>query len=102
MVARALGLTYKALEEASTDALQNYFRAHHRHAALKKRWLTYEMDPDLQVQVPAMTDPTNPITARLIRSMKAADLAAQNPRDADGYAAAVKNFETDLLAVEGV
>ena len=102
MVARALGLTHKALEEVSTEALQNYFRAHHRHAALTKRWLAYELDPDLGVQLPAMTDPTNPVTARMIRSMKAADLAAQNPRDADGYAVAVKNFETDLLAAEGV
>ena len=64
MVARALGLTYKAVEESSIDELQEYFRAHHRHAALKKRWLAYELDPVLQAQLPAMTDPTNPVTAR--------------------------------------
>ena len=100
MVARALGLTYRDVEEPSIDELQEYFRAHHRHAALKKRWLAYELDPVLQAQMPAMTDPSNPVTASMIRSMKAADLAAQNPGDAAAYMAAINNFEEALMDAE--
>lgn len=70
-----------------------------RHDAVRKRWLDYEIDPQLQFDFPAMTDTAFPPTAAMIRAMHAADQARSLGIPAR-YEAAVALFEEKLTAAE--
>lgn len=70
-----------------------------RHDAAKRRWLDYEVDPQLQFDFPAMTDIAFPPTAAMIRAMHAADQARSLGIPAR-YESAVALFEEKLAAAE--
>lgn len=63
--------------------VKEHGRTADRHALLKRRWLIYEVDPQLQFDYPAMSDTSLPTTAAMVRAMRAADheRATGNPVD---------------------
>lgn len=44
----------------------------HRHDEVLRRWLAYELEPDMQIDYPLMADVAYPPTAALVRSMRRA------------------------------
>jgi hypothetical protein len=70
-----------------------------RHDAMKKRWLAYELEPQRQLDYPAMTDVTFPPTAAMVKAMRAAE-EARKQGDTDAYEAAVETFSLALAAAE--
>jgi hypothetical protein len=70
-----------------------------RHDLFKRRWLAYELDAQLQVDYPAMTDVACPETAAMIKAMKVADESRGRP-DPQAYAAAVEAFAAAISAAE--
>jgi hypothetical protein len=70
-----------------------------RHDLLKRRWLSYEVDPQKQLDYPAMCDASLPATSAMIKAMRVADQArtAGNPAE---YKLAVDRFSQALLAAE--
>ena len=69
-----------------------------RHRGALARWQRYELDPALTIDYPAMSDPSQPKTAALIRAMRAAELLRGDP--GAGYAAAVDRLEQALADAE--
>ncbi|MGX5716332.1 hypothetical protein [Arthrobacter sp. MAHUQ-56] len=96
---RALGVEAVHLADFSVADLKEYGRTADRHDLLKRRWLTYEMDPQLQFDYPAMSDTSLPATSAMLRAMRAADheRTAGNPAE---YKLAVDRFSTALAAAE--
>lgn len=78
---------------------QAFSAAAARHDLLRSRWLSYEVDPHLQFDFPAMSDPACPPTAAMIRAMHAAEEARSAGR-ADEYRSAVAGFDEALAAAE--
>jgi hypothetical protein len=70
-----------------------------QHELLKSRWLAYEVDPHLQFDFPAMSDPAFPATVAMIRAMKAAEQAKSGDKTAN-YRSAVTAFGKALTAAE--
>jgi len=70
-----------------------------RHDLLKRRWLSYEVDPQKQIDYPAMCDASLSATSAMIRAMRVADQeqTAGNPAD---YKLAVDRFSQGLQAAE--
>ncbi|WP_406633584.1 hypothetical protein [Pseudarthrobacter quantipunctorum] len=87
------------LGNLSLADLKEYGRTADRHDLLKRRWLTYEVDPQLQFDYPAMSDTSLPATSAMIRAMRAADheKTAGNPAE---YKLAVDRFSQALAAAE--
>lgn len=87
------------LADFSVADLKEYGRTADRHDLLKRRWLTYEMDPQLQFDYPAMSDTSLPATSAMLRAMRAADheRTAGNPAE---YKLAVDRFSAALAAAE--
>lgn len=69
-----------------------------RHRSALARWQRYELDPGYCIAYPAMSDPTRPETAALIRAMKAAE-ELRGGIDA-GYGPAVDRLERALAEAE--
>lgn len=87
------------LAHLSLADVKEYGKAAARHDLLKRRWLTYEVDPQLQFDYPAMADTSLPTTAAMVRAMRAADheRTTGNPV---GYKLAVDRFSQSLAAAE--
>jgi hypothetical protein len=66
---------------------------------LVRRWLRYELDPALRIDHPAMTDPSQAHTARMIRAMDTA-AKARTAGDVQKYAHAVRQFSEAFAAAE--
>ncbi|MET3719247.1 MULTISPECIES: hypothetical protein [unclassified Arthrobacter] len=98
-VSLASGADAGLLAHLSVADVKEYGRTADRHDLLKRRWLTYEMDPRLQFDFPAMSDVFSPPTAAMIKAMGAADQqrTAGNPA---GYKLAVDTFSQTLAAAE--
>jgi hypothetical protein len=87
------------LAHLSLADVKEYGRTADRHDLLKRRWLTYEVDPQLQFDYPAMSDMAVPTTAAMIRAMRAADQQRSTGNAAD-YKLAVDTFSQALAAAE--
>jgi len=98
-VAGQTGTPRRFLMGAPTSSLDAFRIIHIRHQTLKARWVQYEIDPELQMKAPAMSDLKVPATAQMIRAMKHAELATAI-EDPQGYAAAVENFAQALATAE--
>jgi hypothetical protein len=98
-VSLATGASPQVLGQLSLAQVHEYGRTAARHDLLKRRWLTYEVDPQLQFDFPAMCDPAFPPTAAMIKAMREAEQArtAGNPA---GYQLAVDRFSQALEAAE--
>lgn len=98
-VSRAVAVDAELLARLSLADVREYGRTADRHDLLKRRWLTYEVDPQLQFDYPAMSDMALPTTAAMIRAMHAADQqrATGNPSD---YKRAVDAFSQTLAEAE--
>ncbi|CAN7255904.1 hypothetical protein [Arthrobacter sp. LjRoot14] len=93
------GVDAVLLADFSLAELKEYERTADRHDLLKRRWLTYEVDPQLQFDFPAMSDTSLPTTSAMLRAMRAADheRTAGNPGE---YKLAVDRFSQALAAAE--
>ncbi|MDQ0870143.1 hypothetical protein QFZ70_002616 [Arthrobacter sp. V1I9] len=98
-VSPVVGANAELLNHLSLTDVQEFGRTAARHDLLKRRWLSYEVDPQKQFDYPAMSDASSPATAAMIRAMRAADQArtAGNPAD---YKPAVDRFSQALQAAE--
>lgn len=96
---QASGVDAALLADLSLAELEEYGKTADRHDLLKRRWLTYEVDPQLQFDYPAMTDTSLPATSAMLRAMRAADheKTAGNPSE---YKLAVDRFSQALAAAE--
>ncbi len=101
IVSPVVGANAELLAHLSLAAVQEYGRTAARHDLLKRRWLSYEVDPQKQFDYPAMCDASLPATSAIIRAMRVADQArsAGNPAD---YKLAVDRFSQALQAAEKV
>ena len=70
-----------------------------QHKLLDTRWLAYEVDPKLQFDYPAMSDPAFPATAAMIRARMKAGRAKSESNTAN-YRSAVAAFRAALTAAE--
>lgn len=69
------------------------------HKSLLDKWANYELDLEMAIRYPLVTDVSNPLTSTMLHSLREADLA--RPRSAtrtevDSYAASVSKFEKEL------
>lgn len=79
-----------------TQAANEAAAARHRDALT--RWRRYELDPGYCIDYPAMSDPSRPETAALIRAMKAAE--ALRGGSGAGYGPAVDRLVRALAEAE--
>ncbi len=98
-VSLAAGADAGLLAHLSLSDVKEYGRTADRHDLLKRRWLTYEVDPQLQFDYPAMSDTAVPTTATMIRALRAADHERTTGNPAD-YKLAVDRFSQALEAAE--
>jgi hypothetical protein len=98
-VSRAAAADAGLLAHLSLADVKEYGRTADRHDLLKRRWLTYEVDPQLQFDYPAMSDVALPTTATMIRAMRAADHEKTTGNAAD-YKLAVDAFSQTLAEAE--
>ncbi|WP_461189387.1 hypothetical protein [Arthrobacter sp. Z4-13] len=98
-VSPVVGGNAELLAHLSLTDVQEYGRTAARHDLLKRRWLSYEVDPQKQFDYPAMSDTAFPTTAAMIRAMRAADQARTAGSPA-AYRAAVDSFSQALQAAE--
>ena len=98
-VALKTGTSRKTLNAWSQLEVREFARINALHRKLQARWLEYELDPQQRIDFPAMSDPSVPATARMIRALNAAG-TAQNQSNLDQYKAAVKDFSSSLSAAE--
>lgn len=96
---QAAGMTEGSLGNLSVTGARAFSAAAARHEVLKNRWLSYEVDPKLQFDYPAMSDTSVPATSAMIRAMHAADTAKTAGRPAE-YQPAVAAFGEALTAAE--
>ncbi|WP_255767659.1 hypothetical protein [Pseudarthrobacter sulfonivorans] len=98
-VSLAVGADAGLLAHLSLADVNEYRRTADRHDLLKRRWLTYEVDPRMQFDFPAMSDVSLPSTATMIRAMHAAD-HERTTGNAAGYKQAVDRFSQSLAEAE--
>jgi hypothetical protein len=98
-VSRAAGTDAGMLAHLSLADVHEYGRTADRHDLLKRRWLTYEVDPQLQFDFPAMSDVSLPATAAMIRAMHNADYERAIGNGA-AYRLAVDRFSQTLAEAE--
>ncbi|MGO4187932.1 hypothetical protein [Pseudarthrobacter sp. TAF60_1] len=98
-VSLAAGVDAGLLAHLSLADVREYGRTADRHDLLKRRWLSYEVDPQLQFDYPAMSDMALPTTAAMIRAMHAADQQRTTGSPA-GYKQAVDRFSQSLAEAE--
>lgn len=98
-VSLAAGADAELLANLSLTDVNERGKTAGRHDLLKRRWLTYEVDPQLQFDYPAMSDTSLATTSSMIRAMRAADLARSSGDPAD-YKLAVDRFSQALQAAE--
>lgn len=70
-VSLAAGADAGLLAHLSLADVKEYGRTADRHDLLKRRWLTYEVDPQLQFNYPGMSDMALPATVTMIRARAA-------------------------------
>lgn len=95
----AAGITTASLSGLSLVDAQTFSAVAARHADLTSRWLAYEVDPHLQFDFPAMSDPAFPATAAMIRARAKAERAKSEGNTAN-YQSAVAAFGGALTAAE--
>jgi hypothetical protein len=83
---------------SARETLEANAAAGARHRNALARWQRYELDPGYCIAYPAMSDPSRPETAALIRAMKAAE-QLRGAGDA-GYGPAVDRLERALADAE--
>lgn len=98
-VARDYGVPPALLAAMPLTDLHSFRVSAARHDLLKRRWLSYELETQKQLDYPAMTDVSFPPTAAMIKAMRAAD-AARASGDASEYDVAVETFSLALAAAE--
>lgn len=93
------GDVHALLAHLSLSDVKEHGRIADPHALLRRRWLTYEVDPQLQFDYPAMSDTCHPTTAAMVRAMRAADheRTTGNPVE---YKLTVDRFSQALAAAE--
>jgi len=91
-------LSRQEARRASRDLAASNEAAAARHRSVLTRWQRYELDPAHSIDYPAMSDPSQPETAALIRAMKAAE-RLRGGTDA-AYAPAVDQLERALADAE--
>lgn len=98
-VSLAINTDAAMLAHLSLADVKEYGRTADRHDLLSRRWLKYELDPQLQFDYPAMSDTSLPTTAAMNRARHAADQerAAGSPAE---YKLAVDRFSQALAAAE--
>lgn len=98
-VSLSTGLNTELLANLSLADVTEYGTTAARHDLLKRRWLTYELDPQRQFEFPMMSDASFPPTAAMIRAMRSAEQerAAGVPAN---YKLAVDRFSQNLEAAE--
>ncbi|MDQ0736785.1 hypothetical protein [Arthrobacter agilis] len=86
-------------EAAAADARADLRR---RHAAVVRRWADYDVDPGKAIHYPAMHDPRHPVGRPVVRALRAADAARDDPAppDPECYAAAVDRLERAFATAE--
>lgn len=97
--ANVAAVDVSVLKDLSVIEAEAYSAAAVRHDRLRSRWLAYEVDPQLQIDFPAMSDTAFPATSAMIRAMRSADSARSAGRAAD-YLPAVDAFCEALRAAE--
>ena len=91
-------LSRQESRRSSRDVAASNEAAAARHRSVLARWQRYELDPAHTIDYPAMSDPSRPETAALIRAMKAAE-QLRGGSDA-AYAPAVDRLEQALADAE--
>ncbi len=95
----AAGVASGSLSGLSLVDAQAFSSVAAQHKVLDSRWLAYEVDPNLQFDFPAMSDPAFPATAAMIRAMRKAEQAKSEANTAN-YQSAVAAFGAALTAAE--
>ena len=95
----AAGVTSGSLSGLSLVDAQAFSSVAAQHKLLDSRWLSYEVDPKLQFDFPAMSDTAFPATAAMIRARLKADQAKSEGNTAN-YRSAVAAFGKALRAAE--
>lgn len=94
---------WQAGRKAAIETAIRNEAAAERHRRVLNRWQRYELDPGYCIDYPAMSDPAQPHTARLIRAIRTADelrgATAADGSDA-GYSTAVDGLEIALAEAE--
>ncbi|MGO4230127.1 hypothetical protein AB4Y72_14785 [Arthrobacter sp. YAF34] len=93
------GLPTGSLNGLSLVDARAYSAVAAQHDRLKRRWLAYEVDPQLQFDFPAMSDTAFPATAAMIRAMRKAEQARLEVSTAN-YQSAVAGFGDALTVAE--
>jgi len=95
----AAGVASGSLRALSMVDAHAYSSIAAQHKLLDARWLAYEVDPKLQFDYPAMSDPAFPTTAAMIRARMKAEQAKSEANSAN-YRSAVAAFGKALTAAE--
>ncbi|MET3206224.1 UNVERIFIED_ORG: hypothetical protein ABIB21_003043 [Arthrobacter sp. UYEF13] len=95
----ASGVATGSLTGLSMVDAQTFSATAAKHEILQRRWLAYEVDPELQFDFPAMSDITFPATAAMIKAMRKAEQAKSESNMAN-YWSAVAAFGWALTVAE--
>ena len=95
----AAGLASGSLSGLSLVDSRAFSAVAEQHKLLDNRWLAYEVDPKLQFDFPAMSDPALPATAAMIRARRKAEQAKTGGNTVE-YRSAVAAFGSALAAAE--
>ncbi|MDF9276245.1 hypothetical protein P4U43_00385 [Arthrobacter sp. EH-1B-1] len=98
-VSQSTGADTELLANLSLSDVTEHGTTAARHDLLKRRWLTYELDPQRQFDFPMMSDASFPPTAAMIRAMRAAEQERTAGISAN-YKLAVNRFSHTLKAAE--
>jgi hypothetical protein len=95
---------WQEARRAARDATAADTAAADRHRAALARWQRYELDPVFCIDFPAMSDPSRPETAALLKAMKAAERlrcgTGPDSQAPGGYSTAVDRLERALAEAE--
>lgn len=97
--AHVSGTSTSTLAGLPLTEAQSFSATAARHDVLKQRWVAYELDPQLQVDYPAMTDVAYPETAAMIKAMRRSN-ESRGMSNALEYRAAVEEFALAITAAE--
>ena len=95
----AAGVASGSLNALSLVDAQAFSSVAAQHKLLDARWLAYEVDPKLQFDYPAMSDPAFPATSAMIRARRRAEQAKTGGNTVE-YRSAVAAFGSALAAAE--
>ena len=93
------GVASGSLSALSLVDAQAFSSVAAQHKLVDAQWLAYEVDPKLQFDYPAMSDPAFPATSAMIRARLRAEQAKSEGNTAN-YRSAVAAFRQALTAAE--